>query len=57
MLERYPDAPPPAAFHKTARLRDAFTRFASSGEGDSERATLAWVDALLESYPGNDLAR
>src|SRR4051812_25306704 len=57
MLERYPDAPQPAPFHKTARLRDAFTRFAASGEADAERATLAWADALLEGYLGNALAR
>lgn len=54
MLERYPDAPVPAPFFVTNKLRDAAARFASSpNEGDSEKATLAWVNALLENYLGH----
>ncbi|MFM8272099.1 MAG: hypothetical protein ACKODX_07150, partial [Gemmata sp.] len=54
MLERYPDAPVPAPFHVTNRLRDAAARFTSAPDGtDAERATLAWVDALLENYLGH----
>jgi hypothetical protein len=54
MLERYPDAPVPAPFHLTNRLRDAAARFTSTPHGtDAELATLAWVDALLENYLGH----
>jgi len=54
MLERYPDAPVPAPFYATNKLRDAAARFTSSSDGaDSEKATLAWVDALLENYLGH----
>ena len=56
MLERYPDAPEPASFSTTARLRDAHTRFVSTSEarkgdaGIEQSAILAWVDHLLEQY-------
>ena len=63
MLERFPAAPEPAPFHKTARLRDAYTRFVSTAEarqGESEieqSAILAWTDALLENYVGHGKTR
>jgi methylase of polypeptide subunit release factors len=63
MLERFPAAPEPAPFHKTARLRDAYTRFVSTtearqGEAQLEQsAILAWTDALLENYVGHGKTR
>ena len=63
MLERFPAAPEPAPFHKTARLRDAYTRFVSTAEArqnESEieqSAILAWTDALLENYVGHGKVR
>jgi hypothetical protein len=57
MLERYPIAPPPAAFHQTSKLRDVFNRFDSSTDAEAEKATLAWVDALLENYLGHKQGR
>jgi hypothetical protein len=55
--------PEPVPFHKTARLRDAYTRFVSTaaarqGETELEQsAILAWTDALLEDYVGHGHAR
>ena len=63
MLERFPAAPEPAPFHKTARLRDAYTRFVSSAVSRQELpeleqyAILGWVDALLEKYVGHGKTR
>jgi len=63
MLERFPAAPEPAPFHKTARLRDAYARFVSTaearqGEAQLEQsAILAWTDALLENYVGHGKTR
>jgi hypothetical protein len=63
MLERFPAAPEPAPFHKTARLRDAYTRFISTAEARQDEAQLeqsailAWTDALLENYVGHGRAR
>src|SRR5207247_4112782 len=51
--------PQPAPFHKTARLRDAYTRFVSTAEARQDEAEmeqsaiLAWTDALLENYVGH----
>jgi hypothetical protein len=59
MLERFPDAPGPAPFSQTARLRDAFTRFHSSTQARQElpeletMAVLGVADALLEHYLGH----
>lgn len=59
MLERFPAAPEPAPFHKTARLRHAYTRFISATVGQAllpapeQSAILAWTDALLENYIGH----
>jgi hypothetical protein len=59
MLERFPAAPEPAPFHKTARLRDAYARFVATtepGQDESEleqSAILAWTDSLLEHYIGH----
>jgi hypothetical protein len=58
MLERYPSAPEKAPFHALQRLRNAYTRFASTATSRQEvpelqqPAILAWVDALLEQYVG-----
>jgi len=58
MVERYPTAPPAAAFPALPRLRDAQTRFASKIEGTREgadynqAAILGFVDALLENFVG-----
>jgi hypothetical protein len=63
MLERFPTAPEPAPFHKTARLRDAYTRFVSTAEARQDEAQLeqsailAWTDALLENYVGHGKTR
>ena len=58
MVERFPDAPTPAPFYATNKLRDAAARFNSSSEtADAERTTLAWVDALLEGYLGHKQGR
>jgi hypothetical protein len=63
MLERFPAAPEPAPFHKTARLRDAYTRFVSTAEARQDEtqleqsAILAWTDALLENYVGHGKTR
>jgi hypothetical protein len=58
MLERYSDAPQPAQFHQTEKLRDAFTRFNSAPAlADPEKNTLEWVDALLEGYLGHKQGR
>jgi len=63
ILERFPAAPELAPFHKTARLRDAYTRFVSTTVGQAllpaleQPAILAWTDALLENYVGHDKAR
>ncbi len=65
MLERFPAAPEPAPFHKTARLRDAYTRFVSTAVGQAllpapqleQSAILAWTDALLENYVGHGKMR
>jgi hypothetical protein len=59
MLERYPSAPEKAPFPALPRLRNAYTRFASTAETRRELpdleqpAILAWVDALLEHYVGH----
>lgn len=63
MLERFPTAPEPAPFHKTARLRDAYTRFVSTAEARQDEAQLeqsailAWTEALLENYVGHGKTR
>jgi hypothetical protein len=63
MLERFPDAPEPAPIHKTAWLRDAYTRFVSTAEARQgevqleQSAILAWADALLENYVGHGKTR
>jgi len=55
--------PEPAPFHKTARLRDAYTRFVSTAEARQDEteleqsAILAWTDALLEDYVGHGQLR
>jgi hypothetical protein len=63
MLEQFPTAPEPAPYHKTARLRDAYTRFVSTAEARQneaqleQSAILAWTDALLENYVGHGKTR
>lgn len=63
MLERFPAVPEPAPFHKTARLRDTYTRFVSTAEARQgevqleQSAILAWTDALLENYVGHGKTR
>ena len=58
MLERYPDAPVPAPFAATNKLRDAAARFHIVPDvAATERETLAWVDALLEGYLGHKQGR
>jgi hypothetical protein len=58
MLERFPSAPDKAPFHTAARLRNAYTRFASTAATREDApeleqpAILGWVDALLEQYVG-----
>jgi hypothetical protein len=58
LLERFPSAPDEAPFHVTARLRNAYTRFASTAATRQDApeleqsAILGWVDALLENYVG-----
>jgi hypothetical protein len=59
MLERFTSAPEKAPFHAVARLRNAYTRFASTTDSRKELpdleqpAILAWVDTLLEHYVGH----
>src|SRR5262249_11516023 len=59
MLERFPAAPEPAPFHKTARLRDAYTRFVSTADARQDEveleqsAILACTAAMLEHYIGH----
>jgi hypothetical protein len=58
MLERYPGTPEPAVDWPTKKLHDAFNRFKSVAESaDSEKNTLAWIDALLEDYLGHRKGR
>ncbi|MCI0462107.1 MAG: hypothetical protein L0Z62_34580 [Gemmataceae bacterium] len=63
MLERFPSAPEKAAFHALQRLRNAYTRFASTATSRQEvpelqqPAILSWVDALLEQYVGHPSQR
>jgi hypothetical protein len=52
LLDRYKDAPPRPPFYQLDRLRDAWNRFDSAPAADA--ATLAWTDALLERFCGND---
>ena len=53
--------PERSPFHIAARLRSAYTRFASkAGTGEDapeQSAILAWVDALLEEYVGHSAQR
>jgi hypothetical protein len=63
MLERFPAAPEPAPFHKTARFRDAYARFVATTDPQQDEvqleqsAILAWTDALLEHYIGHGQRR
>jgi hypothetical protein len=59
MQERFADAPAPAPFYHTQRLRDAYTRFlaragvADTGENLDQNDILTWTDAVLQDFVGH----
>ncbi|HBO46119.1 MAG TPA: hypothetical protein DD670_19785 [Planctomycetaceae bacterium] len=60
MIERYLSAPPSASWHAKERLRNAYTRFATTiGDGDQrdQAAVLRLVDALVENFIGHSASR
>ena len=60
MIERYPSAPPPAPWHAKERLRNAYTRFATTlgdGEERDQAAVLGLADAVVENFIGHPSSR
>lgn len=63
MVERYPSAPPAAAFYVIGKLRDAQTRFVSTADNNrdgverDQAVILNFVDTLLENFLGHTEAR
>lgn len=60
MLERFPDRPTQPPFPKPEKLRDARTKFLARLDNTApdadrdENAVLSWLDAVLETYIGQD---